>query len=196
MTEPTDLPGDAEDQLPEDQLPHDPAPEDSIAAAPRSPWSGWFTGTALALIVIAVVDILAVMAQGLALPARVGPLLRIGFAFGLSFNKDALGWMVLLLAIVLATLPAALGWRTSERDDRTAALVVALATGFAALLALAAVLGVVANVRLYDLSGRELDAGVKRELAMFAFRRIATAAVVIGAGVTAVRMRFPKPGHA
>jgi hypothetical protein len=194
MSDPTipGTPDDARHELPED------LPADSLHGAvfPAEPWVSLVTSVGLLLAVVAVIDTLLVVAQGWSLNARIGPLLRVGFAFGTNFNKDLIGWVGLLAAVILVAWPAFAGAATTVRQDRAAALTIALATACAAVIALASLLGVAANVKLYDLVGRTLASSVKRELLMFAFRRIATAGVVMFAGAWALRVRFPRTSTA
>lgn len=169
----------------------DAPPGDEVAAPLASPaWVRWVTTAGLALVVITVIDTLSIVAQGLSLGARIGAIYRIGFAFGTPFNKDALGWIGLLLAIILVNLPSFVGAATTPRQDRAAALTIALATAFAVVIAVGAVLGMSANVRLYHLVGRPLGSSVKRELAMFTFRHVAASALVLFAGLASLKTRF------
>lgn len=191
----SDLPGspdDAHDDLPED-LPDGPSTDGATRwVFPVEPWVALVTSAGLLLAVISLLDTLSVVAQGWSLNARIGPLLRVGFAFGTTFNKDLIGWVGLLVAVLLVSWPAFAGAATTARQDRAAALTIALATACAAIIAVASLLGVAANVKLYDMVGRTLTSSVKRELFMFAFRRVATSGTVLFVGLYALRVRFPR----
>lgn len=161
-----------------------------IATYPLSPWTGWATTAGLGLAVLTAVDILAVVAQGLSLTARIGPLYRIGFAFGTNFNKDILGWAGLLLALILVCLPAITGQATTASQDRAAALTIGIVTAFAAIIAIASMFGIFASLRLYDMADKVTPDSVKRELAMFAVRRVGAGLFVLVAGLGAMRHRL------
>ena len=166
-------------------------------STPPPAWVGMVTTAGLALAVVTALDLIGMIAQGVAVDTdKLSVLYKIGLAFAQQLTKGGLGGVALILALLLVCLPNIGGRTTTDRHDRAAALAIGVSTAFAVVLMIGAVLGVGAQLRVLDLSSQDLDSRMQRELATFVVRHVGTGAIALLMGLAALRVRFAPPAAA
>lgn len=166
-------------------------------STPPPAWVGMVTTAGLALAVVTALDLIGMIAQGVAVDTdKLSVLYKIGLAFAQQLTKGGLGGVALIVALLLVCLPSIGGRTTTDRHDRAAALAIGVVTAFAVVLMVGAVLGVGAQLRVLDLSSQDLDSRMQRELATFVIRHVGTGAIALLMGLAALRVRFAPPAAA
>lgn len=184
----SDLEPDAEASTPEPPAPEPPAPEPS-ALAPL------FANAALALVVLAGLELLLTVALGLSVKVQgLGRVSQIGYAFLSQLDKSPLALLLVIAAIVSA---AASRWASpNSQAESRAGLTAGLVIGFAVLLAIGTVLGLVVRFELADLPGaQKVGPDTQRVLAIFIVRNLGAAAVALAVASSAMRLQ-PQVGRA
>ncbi|MDQ1402831.1 MAG: hypothetical protein QOG03_1147 [Actinomycetota bacterium] len=192
LDEPTPEPVDDQD----DQDDHD---EDDADYPVRrtAPWIGMVTATGLGLAIIAVVEVVIFISQGLSTQAAgISTMLRMGGGFYSNLDNSQLE-ILLLLATILLVLPAIGDQGTTEGQDRSAALGFALTSAFAVIIGVAAVLAVLFELKLFHLQspGQALPSQARRLLAGYLVRHLGLSVVVLVASLGAMKARFAPPAE-
>lgn len=166
-------------------------------STPPPAWVGMVTIAGLGLAVVTALDLIGMIAQGVAVDTdKLSILYKIGLAFAQQLTKGGLGGVALIVALLLVCLPSIGGRTTTDQQDRAAALAIGVSTAFAVVLMVGAVLGVAAQLRILDLSSQDLDSRMQRELATFVIRHVGTGAIALLMGLAALRVRFAPPAAA
>lgn len=175
---------------PSEDHPDAPPTEPKPAASPLVGLVSW-CGVALA--VLAALEVVAIVAQGVAIKqANLGSLYRLGYAFLTNLDTVPLGLM-LLVAVVLVVLPKLAGRPTDDAHDRQAAFTLGLAGSFALLIVIGAILGVAARIRVDHLRSAAVTSLTWRVLISYLIRNLGTALVALVAAGLALRTRFDRP---
>jgi len=170
----------------------DTAPSTAVKPA-TSPLVGLVSWCGLALAVLAALEVVAIVAQGVAIKqANLGPLYKLGYAFLTNLDAVPLG-LILLVAIVLVVLPKLAGQPTDDAHDRQAAFTLGLAGSFAALIVIGSILGVTARIRVDHLRSAAVTSLTWRVLISYLIRNMGTALVALVAASLALRSRFDRP---
>jgi hypothetical protein len=150
----------------------------------------------LALTVVITAQVLAAIAEGMALKRTepqglpVDVWHRIGYAFS-SLGGTAL--LFLVVAVVLVTLPVILDATTTDRQETVAAVVLGLAVVMAVVIGVGSILTVRYNLHLYSAAKRPVPSFVRIQLVFFLLGALGTAAVALFGALTALGMRDRKP---
>jgi hypothetical protein len=175
-----------------------PAGDEPVLEAPH-PLVALLAWCGLALAVMATLEVVAIVAQGVAIhQARLGPVYRLGYAFLTNLDTVPLG-LILLLAVVLVVLPVVAGRATDEALDRQAAFTLGLVASFSLLIAVGSILAVAARVRVDHLRSVAVTSLTWRVLISYLIRNLGTALISLLAAVVALRTRFGRtiaPGPA
>jgi hypothetical protein len=168
----------------------DAADLEDIEAPPR--WVGFVTSIGLALTVVLTAQVLAAIAEGMALK-RTEPqglegdiFHRIGYAFS-SLGGTAL--LFLVVAVVLVSLPVMLKARTTDRQETMAAVTLGLSVVMAIVIGIGSILTVRYNLHLYSASRRSVPSFVRIQLVFFLLGALGTAAVALFAALSALGLR-------
>lgn len=159
---------------------------------PTSRWISLLATVGTALIGIVTIQVLATLAEGLALKKgeRVGVpddiLHRLGYPFG-GLGSTALVFLV--LGVILVSMPSVLDELLSETQDRVvgAALVVAIAMGV--IIALGSLLAVRANLHEYAAKGVAVPSYVRVQFTNFLLGSLGAAALALFGSITAIQER-------
>ncbi len=173
----------------------DTATLDAASVPPR--WVGFFNSIGLGLTVVLTAQVLAAIAEGMALK-RTEPqglegdiFHRLGYAFS-SLGGTAL--LFLVVAVVLVSLPVVLKARTTNRQETMAAVTLGLAVVMAIIVGIGSILTVRYNLHLYSASKRSVPSFVRIQLVFFLLGALGTAAVALFAALSALGMRDkPEP---
>ena len=139
-------------------------------------WVSVATTAALALVVVQALVFLGAITQGLSVDRLDGDFLhKLGVAF-LS-NLGAVNGLTIVLAAVLAGLPALLHAEVSEMHDRRRSLALGIGSAVALALILATPIAVRARLRVLDLGNQDVDALARWVLATYTISTLGTAAV-------------------
>lgn len=143
-------------------------------------WVSVATTAALALVVVQAVVFLGAITQGLSVNRLDGDFLhKLGVAF-LS-NLGAVNGLTIVLAALLAGLPALLKAEVSEMYDRRRSLALSIGSALALALILATPIAVRARLRVLDLGNQDVDALARWVLATYTVSTLGTAAVGLAA---------------
>ena len=159
---------------------------------PTSRWISLLATVGTALIGIVTIQVLATLAEGLALKKgeRVGVpddiLHRLGYPFG-GLGSTALVFLV--LGVILVSMPSVLDELLSETQDRVvgAALVIAIAMGV--IIALGSLLAVRANLHEYAAKGVAVPSYVRVQFTNFLLGSLGAAALALFGSITAIQER-------
>ena len=163
------------------------------AAAPANPIVALLGWCGLALAVLATLEVVAIVAQGVAIrQASLGPIYRLGYAFLTNLDAVPLG-LILIGAVVLVLLPVLTGHATTEGQDRQAAFTLGLAASFSLLIVVGAILAVAARVRVDHIRGAAVTSLTWRVLISYLIRNLGTALIALVAALVALRTRFGPP---
>jgi len=164
-----------------------PAPgagEEADAGIPVRPSARPFTGVgavttaALALVTVQVLVFLGALTQGLSVDRLDGDFLhKLGVAF-LS-NLGAVNGLTIVVASVLAGLPALLKAEVPEIHDRRRSLALSAGSLLALALILATPIAVRARLRVLDLGNQDVDALARWVLVTYTVSTLGTAAVAL-----------------
>lgn len=149
--------------------------------------------TALALAVLAGVELLLTIALGLSIRTeQLSRVSRIGYAFLTQLEKSPLG-LLLVGAAILVAIAARWAAPKSSAESRVG-LAAGLVLGFAVMLAIATILALIARFDVGDIvvEGRRpqlVDGVARRVLAIFVLRNLGAAAVALVVAGSAVRAR-------
>lgn len=169
----------------------DAAPTEPTTAT--SPLVGLVSWCGLALAVVAALEVVAIVAQGVAIKqANLGSLYRLGYAFLTNLDTVPLG-LILLVAIVLVVLPKLAGQPTDDAHDRQAAFALGLAGSFALLIVIGSILGVTARIRVDHLRSAAVTSLTWRVLISYLIRNMGTALLALVAAGIGLRTRFDRP---
>ena len=170
--------------------PDAPPAEQRQATNPLVGLLGW---CGLALAILAALEVVAIVAQGVAIrQANLGSLYRLGYAFLTNLDAVPLG-LILLVAVVLVVLPKVAGQPTNEAQDRQAAFTLGLAASFALLIVIGSALGVAARIRVDHLRSAAVTSLTWRVLISYLIRNLGTALIALIAASIALRSRFERP---
>ncbi|MDQ3758096.1 MAG: hypothetical protein M3394_09640 [Actinomycetota bacterium] len=143
-------------------------------------WVGVATTSALGLVVVQLLVFLGAIVQGLSVDRLDGDLLhKLGVAF-LS-NLGAVNGLTIVLAALLAGLPALLRAEVSNLYDRRRSLALSLGSLLSVALILATPIAVRARLRVLDLGNQEVDGLARWVLATYTVSTLGTAAVALAA---------------
>ena len=160
------------------------------------PLVGLLSWCGLALTVLAALEVVAIVAQGVAIrQANLGSLYRLGYAFLTNLDAVPLG-LILVVAVVLVVLPKLAGQPTNEAQDRQAAFTLGLAASFALLIVIGSILGVAARIRVDHLRSAAVTSLTWRVLISYLIRNLGTALIALLAASIALRTRFERPAAA
>jgi len=160
-----------------------------------SPLVGLVSWCGLALAILAALEVVAIVAQGVAIKqANLGSLYKLGYAFLTNLDAVPLG-LILLVAVVLVVLPKLAGQPTDDAHDRQAAFTLGLAASFALLIVIGAILGVTARIRVDHLRSAAVTSLTWRVLISYLIRNMGTALVAFVAAGIALRTRFDRPAE-
>ena len=169
----------------------DAAPTEPTTAT--SPLVGLVSWCGLALAVLAALEVVAIVAQGVAIKqANLGSLYRLGYAFLTNLDTVPLG-LILLVAVVLVVLPKLAGQPTDDAHDRQAAFALGLAGSFALLIVIGSILGVTARIRVDHLRSAAVTSLTWRVLISYLIRNMGTALLALVAAGIGLRTRFDRP---
>jgi hypothetical protein len=141
-------------------------------------WVGVATTAALGLVAVQALVFLGALVQGLSVDGLDGDFLhKLGVAF-LS-NLGAVNGLTIVLAAVLAGLPALLKADVSEMHDRRRALALGIGSMLAMALILSTPIAVRARLRVLDLGNQDVDALARWVLATYTVSTLGTAAVAL-----------------
>jgi hypothetical protein len=148
---------------------------------PRVPtWVGAVTGAALGLVAVQALILLGTLAQAMAVERFQGDSLhKIGIA--LLSNVGSANGLTLLVAAVVAALPAILGAPMAVMHRRRLALVFGVGAVLAVILVLGTPLAVRARIHVLDAGGQTVDSLARRVLATYVAGTLGTALVALGA---------------
>lgn len=150
-------------------------------------WVGVVTGAGLGLAIVQALVLVGTLAQGLAIERFDGDFFhKVGVA--LLSNVGSANGLTLLVAAVLAGLPALLGARSSEVHRRRAAITFMLVSLLAVLLIIGTPLAVRGRVRVLDLGQQSVDAIARRVLATYVAGTLGTALVALGTALGLSRL--------
>jgi hypothetical protein len=139
-------------------------------------WVSVATTAALALVVVQAVVFLGAITQGLSVDRLDGDFLhKLGVAF-LS-NLGAVNGLTIVLAALLAGLPALLKAEVSEMYDRRRSLALSIGSALALALILSTPIAVRARLRVLDIGNQDVDALARWVLATYTVSTLGTAAV-------------------
>jgi hypothetical protein len=151
---------------------------------------GLLSWCGLALAALAALEVVAIVAQGVAIrQANLGAIYRLGYAFLTNLDAVPLG-LILLVAVVLVVLPVVTHQPTNEAQDRQAAFTLGLVASFSLLIVLGAALAVAARVRVDHLRSAAVTSLTWRVLISYLIRNMGTSLVALLASVVALRTRF------
>lgn len=161
----------------------DAAPDDEVdvglpVGRPPQPftWVSVATTAALGLVVVQALVFLGAITQGLSVDRLDGDFFhKLGVAF-LS-NLGAVNGITIVLAALLAGLPALLKAEVSEMHDRRRSLALSIGSIVALALILATPIAVRARLRVLDLGNQDVDALARWVLATYTISTLGTAAV-------------------
>jgi hypothetical protein len=155
-------------------------------------WVGFVTSIGLGLTVVLTAQVLAAIAEGMALK-RTEPqglegdiFHRIGYAFS-SLGGTAL--LFLVVAVVLVSLPVMLKARTTDRQETMAAVTLGLSVVMAIVVGIGSILTVRYNLHLYSASRRSVPSFVRIQLVFFLLGALGTAAIALFAALSALGLR-------
>lgn len=178
MTEPVQDPPDA------------PPAEQRQATNPLVGLLGW---CGLALAILAALEVVAIVAQGVAIKqANLGSIYRLGYAFLTNLDAVPLG-LILLVAVVLVVLPKLAGRPTDEAQDKQAAFTLGLVGAFSLLIVIGAILAVASRIRVDHLRHAAVTSLTWRVLISYLIRNLGTALIALLAAVISLRARFERP---
>lgn len=167
-------------------------PRDLDPGEPVPAWVGVLSGAGLGLAVVQALILLGTFAQGLAVERFEGDLFhKIGVA--LLSNVGSANGLMLLVAAVLAGLPALLGVRSTPVQQRRRALTFGMVTVLSVLLIVGTPLAVRARVHVLDLSRQSVDALARRVLATYVAGTLGSALVALAAALGLARLNQPVP---
>jgi hypothetical protein len=148
-------------------------------AAPRPfTWVGVATTAALALVAVQVLVFLGALTQGLSVDRLDGDFLhKLGVAF-LS-NLGAVNGLTIVVAALLAGLPALLRADVPEIHDRRRSLALSAGSLLSLALILATPIAVRARLRVLDLGNQDVDALARWVLVTYTVSTLGTAAVAL-----------------
>ena len=155
-------------------------------------WVGFFNSIGLGLTVVLTAQVLAAIAEGMALKRTepqglAGDIFhRLGYAFS-SLGGTAL--LFLVVAVVLVSLPVVLKARTTDRQETVAAVTLGLSVVMAIIIGIGSILTVRYNLHLYSASNRSVPSFVRIQLVFFLLGALGTAAVALFAALSALGMR-------
>ena len=173
----------------------EPAVPEAAALPPVAPlarWVGFVTNIGLALAIVVTAQVLAAIAEGMALkktePQGVpGDVFhRLGYAFS---NLGGTVLLFLVLAVVLVSLPVFIGRRTSDRQESVAAITLGLTVVMAVVIGVGSILTVRYNLHLYSASHRSVPSFVRIQLVFFLLGALGTGAIALFAALTALGLR-------
>jgi len=168
----------------------DPPPsEDTEAEIEPRGSASLVANTALALTVLAGLELLLTIALGLAVDVnRLSKVARIGYAFLTQLEKSPLGLLLVLAAI--AAVVAAKWARPDSPTGRRAVVTAGVVMGLAVVLAIGTALALVARFNVADLvETQKVDGVTRRVLAIFVVRNLGAAAIALVVASSAVRTR-------
>ncbi len=188
-----------------DDLPVTGAAGSSVTSdrhSPVAPWTGLFTGIALALAVVAALQILGATMAGLAVPQEpLGTSYNVGYLFFKTLDAFPIG-LVFILAVVLTLLPSMVDARTTARQNRAATVALGITAAFGFLLIVMSVLAILASIQFVEARGQKLGPVPQRELMTFFVRHVGTSVIAFAAALFAIRSRVdlgpvgPRPATA
>lgn len=146
--------------------------------SPVPAWVGAASGAGLALVAVQALVLLGTISQGLAVERFQGDLFhKIGVA--VLSNVGSANALMLVVAAVLAGLPAILGAPRQEMHVRRQALTFGLGAVLAILLVIATPIAVRARIFVIDAGGQTVDALARRVLATYVAGTLGTALVAL-----------------
>lgn len=158
-------------------------------------WVGVLSGAGLGLAVVQALVLLGTFAQGLAVERFEGDFFhKVGVA--LLSNVGSANGLMLLVAAVLAGLPALLGVRSTEAQRRRRALTFGLVTVLSVLLIVGTPLAVRARVHVLDISRQSVDALARRVLATYVAGTLGSALVALATTLGLARLNQSVPAPA
>ena len=159
---------------------------------PLARWVGFITSIGLALAVVVTAQVLAAIAEGMALK-RTEPqgvpgdvFHRLGYAFS---NLGGTVLLFLVLAVVLVSLPVFIGKRTGDRTETVAAVTLGLIVVMSVVIGVGSILTVRYNLHLYSASHRSVPLFVRIQLVFFLLGALGTGAIALFAALTAMGLR-------
>ncbi len=146
----------------------------------------------LALTVVVTAQVLAAIAEGMALK-RTEPqgvpgdvFHRLGYAFS---NLGGTVLLFLVVAVVLVSLPVFIGNRTSDRQETATAVTLGLIVVMSVVIGVGSILTVRYNLHLYSANHRSVPSFVRIQLVFFLLGALGTGAIALFAALTAMGMR-------
>jgi hypothetical protein len=183
----------------EDILPATEAPDSAGPREPLARWVGFVTSIGLALAVVVTAQVLAAIAEGMALKKTEPQGLpgdvfhRLGYAFS---NLRGENLLFLVLAVVLVSLPVFIGKRTSDRQETAAAVTLGLVVVTAVVIGVGSILAVRYNLHLYSASKRPVPSFVRVQLVFYLLGALGTGAIALFAALSALGLRDRGDGEA
>jgi hypothetical protein len=159
---------------------------------PVARWVGFVTSIGLALAVVVTAQVLAAIAEGMALKKTEPQGLpgdvfhRLGYAFS---NLGGTVLLFLVLAVVLVSLPVFIGKRTSDRQETAAAVTLGLVVVTSVVIGVGSILTVRYNLHLYSASKRSVPSFVRIQLVFFLLGALGTGAIALFAALTGLGLR-------
>jgi hypothetical protein len=160
-----------------------------------APWVSLVTVTGFCLAVLVVLLVAIFLTQGLAASGSgFTALHRIGSGFYNNLDSSQLE-ILLIVATILLALPAIGDQATSDRQDRAAALGLAVTSAFAVIVGVAAVLAVLFELKYFHLQspGQKLPSTAQRLLAGYVVRHVGLSVIALVAALSAMKARFAPP---
>jgi hypothetical protein len=186
---------------PPEASPGDEAP-DALAPEPLPPeplppsWVALTTMVGLGLAVVVTAQVLAAIAEGMALK-RTEPqglpgdtFHRIGYAFS-SLGASSL--LFLVVAVVLVSLPIFLRARTTARQETLASAALGLTVVMSVVIAVGSILTVRYNLHLYSASHRGVPSFVRLQLVFFLVGALGTAVLAVYGALAGLGLRDREP---
>lgn len=166
--------------------------EDLDQGDPVPVWVGVLSGAGLGLAVVQALILLGTLAQGLAVERFEGDFFhKVGVA--LLSNVGSANGLMLVVAAVLAGLPALLGVRSTPAQQRRRALTFGMVTVLSILLIIGTPLAVRARVHVLDISRQSVDALARRVLATYVAGTLGSALVALTTALGLARLNQPVP---
>lgn len=185
-----------EDEVDDDDL----AAADTAETSPvvrTAPWVSMVTAAGLGIALVVVVEVVIFIAQGIATSVTgLSTMHRIGSGFYNNLDGSQLE-ILLILATLLLVLPAIGDQGTTESQDRSAALGLAITSAFAVLIGIASVLAVLFELKYFHLQsqGQALSSTARRLLAGYLVRHVGLSVVALIAALSGMKARFAPPAE-
>lgn len=166
----------------------------ATVATPPS-WVGALTGAGFGLMIVELLVLFGVIAQGFAVDRLDGDVFhKLGVAF--LTNVGTANGLTILAAALLVGLPALVGARTTLTHQTIRAVTLGLGAMLALGVILATPLAVRARLYVLDQGNQAVDALARRVLVTYTIGTLGTAAVALAACLAFARAgeRVPRPG--